>query len=241
MNDKIKDYYNIQFHHLKSGPLDKMKKEVRFALLKKLLQFQKENVLIIGCGSQGEMGILNKNCKGLGVDLSETAIKQTKRDYPKFKYYVCDATNLPMKDNQFDCVVCSEVMEHIPNQQKLLKEIKRVLKRKGLLLLTTPNWLSWYGLARIIAEFIFKKPFTADNQPVDNWQIPYRLKRILARDFKIVSFQGLWYYPPTGKERFRIPDLMVLPLFWLFYPIELLLRKILPWFGHMMVFKASLK
>lgn len=46
---------------------------------------------------------------------------------------------LPVEDNSVDYIICQEGIEHIPNQLNVLEEFNRVLKKDGLLLLTTPN------------------------------------------------------------------------------------------------------
>lgn len=51
---------------------------------------------------------------------------------------ICDIINLPIDDNSFDAVLCSEVIEHVPNPILALKEITRVLKKDGYLILTAP-------------------------------------------------------------------------------------------------------
>jgi len=45
---------------------------------------------------------------------------------------------IPLSDNYADCVICTEVLEHIKKPQQALREIHRVLKKGGLLVLTTP-------------------------------------------------------------------------------------------------------
>lgn len=53
---------------------------------------------------------------------------------------------LPFKDNAFDLVWCTEVLEHLRNPSLLIKEIGRVAKKGGVAILTTPNsnwWLYW--------------------------------------------------------------------------------------------------
>lgn len=45
---------------------------------------------------------------------------------------------LPFKDDAFDVVLCTEVLEHVPEPEAVLREIKRVLRRGGRLILTTP-------------------------------------------------------------------------------------------------------
>jgi SAM-dependent methyltransferase len=51
---------------------------------------------------------------------------------------LCDIADIAVKDNTFDGVVCSEVIEHVPDPKAVLKEINRVLKPGGILLLCAP-------------------------------------------------------------------------------------------------------
>lgn len=53
---------------------------------------------------------------------------------------VGSATNIPLDDASFDTVVCTEVLEHVPNPLKALREIHRVLKPGGHLVLSTPMY-----------------------------------------------------------------------------------------------------
>ena len=51
-----------------------------------------------------------------------------------------DALNLPFPDNTFDRVICSEVLEHIPNDQGAMAELTRVLRPGGTMAITIPRW-----------------------------------------------------------------------------------------------------
>jgi len=51
-----------------------------------------------------------------------------------------DATKLPFEDNTFDCVVTSEVLEHIQDDVSVISELHRVLKPGGSLGVTVPSW-----------------------------------------------------------------------------------------------------
>lgn len=51
-----------------------------------------------------------------------------------------DATKLPFEDNTFDCVVTSEVLEHIQDDVNVISELHRVLKPGGSLGVTVPTW-----------------------------------------------------------------------------------------------------
>jgi len=50
----------------------------------------------------------------------------------------CDITNIPEPDGSFDAILCSEVLEHIPDPVKAIAEFSRLLKPDGVLILTAP-------------------------------------------------------------------------------------------------------
>ena len=52
-----------------------------------------------------------------------------------------DGTCLPFLDNTFDRIICSEVMEHIPDDAAAARELARVLKPGGIMAVTVPTWL----------------------------------------------------------------------------------------------------
>ena len=52
-----------------------------------------------------------------------------------------DVTELPWPDNQFDTVICSEVLEHVGNHRRAIREIVRVLKSEGSLVVSVPRYL----------------------------------------------------------------------------------------------------
>jgi len=51
---------------------------------------------------------------------------------------ICDITAIPEPDSSFDAILCSEVLEHIPEPEKALDEFTRLLKPGGILILTAP-------------------------------------------------------------------------------------------------------
>ena len=52
-----------------------------------------------------------------------------------------DALDLPYADGTFDCVVASEILEHVPGDDRAISELVRVLKPGGALAITVPRWL----------------------------------------------------------------------------------------------------
>ncbi len=103
-----------------------------------------QRVLDAGCGRGfylKALGHFNFIEEIHGVDIVDKYLKTAKRNCrgSKFKIQKANIYSLPFPDNYFDCVICSEVLEHLSNDKKALNELKRVLKKEGTLLLTVPS------------------------------------------------------------------------------------------------------
>jgi len=57
------------------------------------------------------------------------------------KTFLFKSLPLPFRDNEFEAILCFETIEHMPEPKNFIKELARVLKPNGELLLTTPNTL----------------------------------------------------------------------------------------------------
>ena len=97
-----------------------------------------ENLLVVGCGAGIEAAILAQRLKAkvIGIDIEDNFDK-TARKFAALE--TGDAENLLFKDNTFDFVFSYHALEHIPNPQKALKEMHRVLKKGGGFWIGTPN------------------------------------------------------------------------------------------------------
>jgi ubiquinone/menaquinone biosynthesis C-methylase UbiE len=102
-----------------------------------------KTVLDIACGSgYGSHYLVSKGARWVfGVDISKNAIRYARRKYShrNIEYLVGDCEAIPLSNNLVDVVIAFEIIEHVKNYKKFLKEIKRVLKPNGLLVLSTPN------------------------------------------------------------------------------------------------------
>lgn len=97
------------------------------------------SLLDVGCGT----GYITKKLKvnpsiSIGCDLDISRIKLA-REYigPDVPLVVANAVKLPFKSSIFDMVTAMELLEHVPNAEALLREIKRV--SKDYVLITVPN------------------------------------------------------------------------------------------------------
>lgn len=111
----------------------------------------KENMKVLdaGCGMGTNIRMFNDVCpvaekmSFYGIDISSSAILSAKEYCDKNKMNCFFVTGhikcLPYKDEMFDIIVCSEVLEHLLNPKIVLEELYRVLKWGGGLYVTTPN------------------------------------------------------------------------------------------------------
>ncbi len=118
---------------------------VRICIQKaKELKLKNKIVLDIGC-SDGLMAsyLLLQNPKEyIGIDPNAQAIKKARKNLPNAKFFEGFASNLPVDKSTVDIVLAFDVIEHVPKgtERAMLKDIYNVLKRDGVLLLSTPNW-----------------------------------------------------------------------------------------------------
>ena len=79
----------------------------------------------------------------VGIDISAEAISFSNKNYKteNLKYIQSDIKEIPTGDNYFDIVVSFETIEHVDEetQHLFLNEVKRVLKKDGILVISTPN------------------------------------------------------------------------------------------------------
>ena len=81
------------------------------------------------------------NTKGLnvtGIDINEEMMKHAKKMGRISEYCICDLNATPLKGNSMDIVVISETLEHIPDYMKTIAEVRRVLKKGGVVIATVP-------------------------------------------------------------------------------------------------------
>ena len=112
-------------------------------IFKELAIIEKEN-LDIGCGDGiFSIELAKRGCGVVGVDLNVKSVNYakyfSKRSEVKIDFLVGDACHLPFANESFDIILCSEVLEHIKDDKGAIREIERVLKQNGLLILTVPS------------------------------------------------------------------------------------------------------
>ena len=96
--------------------------------------YGRERILDSGCGAGGGMEGLEDT---VGIDISKTALQEAREK--GCEVVMGDVRRLPFKDGSFGGVLSIETLEHILEGDEYMKEARRVLKDRGLLVLSTPD------------------------------------------------------------------------------------------------------
>ena len=134
---------------------------LRLEYIQQHLDIKNSNILDIGCGG----GILaeeltDKGAKVTGLDASKKTI-QIAKSHAKEKNYSINYLNSSLEDHikktkyEYDAIVCFELIEHIPDQLKLIKDLSSICKKGGKVFLSTINRnILSFAFAKIMAEYI---------------------------------------------------------------------------------------
>ena len=93
-----------------------------------------------------------------GLDLSPTPVEQAKRKLRVKTIYNKSIEEAKFQANFFDLVTVFQTIEHVVDPEKFLKEIKRVLKPGGVVLLTTPDAAGWQARLMGKSWFSYRHP-----------------------------------------------------------------------------------
>lgn len=100
-------------------------------------------VLDAGCGTGYGLKLIEEGGASgvVGVDIAEEAVARAAElnDSELVEVLQADVGALPFADDTFDLVVCFETLEHLDEQERAIRELRRVLRPAGLLAISSPN------------------------------------------------------------------------------------------------------
>jgi ubiquinone/menaquinone biosynthesis C-methylase UbiE len=154
-----------------------------------------KKILDIACGTGYGLAFLSRQAVfSVGVDIDlQAAVLARKEIGSRAAVILGDGTKLPFADESFDVITSFETLEHLYKRGEFLAELKRVLKKDGWLILSTPN-------------AYYTKP--VNGKPVNPFHIfeyrPEELRAELENYFFLEQFLG-----QTLDKSFEIPPLQV--------------------------------
>jgi 2-polyprenyl-3-methyl-5-hydroxy-6-metoxy-1,4-benzoquinol methylase len=140
----------------------------------KSIKNPKAKILDVGCGNGNismALGSLGYNVLGVDIDRSSIDKASANNTFSNVRFEVYDANAFGMKE-EFDAIVCSEVLEHLKQPEQLVESLYSLLKKDGVFIATVPN--GW-GPREL---FITKPMQWLHTKKLD--QPLFKLKRILG-------------------------------------------------------------
>lgn len=171
-------------------------------------------VLDAGCGTGRATAVLAaRGARVVALDLGLNLTAYTKARYP-CRPVTGSLLELPFGGETFDVVLSSEAIEHTPDPALCVRELSRVLKAGGHLVLSTPNWL--WQLPTRIASRLKLRPYDG----LENFMSPRALRRAVRqgglslaehKGIHLLPFQFAFLWPALrGLDRFGGPLLPVM-------------------------------
>lgn len=154
-------------------------------------------MLDVGCGTGiliEQLLRLNKDLNLNGLDLSEDMLHVAKQKFANnahVKLHVSSAVNMPFKDNSFDYVTCVQSFHHHPDSLQSLREMRRVLKSKGKLLLID-NSLD--GFLRIVLHKLEQRLHPERETDIFRYTKQQMKDLFQKAGFKNIQQQHFWYF-----------------------------------------------
>jgi len=192
------DYYekvSKQYHALHTQPIQKYHTKIEFRLIRPHLA-PGQRVLVVGCGGGRELEyFIEVEAIVVGVDFSRGMLNQAREKIRSLKPNIendtvlhlslvqADAINLPFEDSAFDMVLCLSTLNYIPNYEHAIKEMHRVLKPQGKLIITVINRLELAQLLRQACRYI--KPWTGSPSLVK------RSTRVFRKTFTLNEMRNI--------------------------------------------------
>ena len=182
-------------------------------------------VLDIGCGKGRFTDLIKEVTKAevIGVDISKTAVDLAREKYEGIKFLDMEVPDLDFGDDEFDLVVCSELLWYVlPKMKDLFLEIKRVLKRGGHFLIVQHFYSpedQKYGreFMQTSKDLIEMLPFEVLQKGEVNKDSGYKLVALCENNKEVVKGKKAVCIIPShlGSQRFErkaLADLEGLPM-----------------------------
>jgi SAM-dependent methyltransferase len=133
-------------------------------------------ILDLGCGTgEGTVRIYSEGMTVIAADVSMEMARTAVRRFPVLRGCVADAAELPFKSGCFDIVQSLGVLEYIEPYERAVRELRRVLKKDGMLVLSIPNRQSLFRRLHKLERFI-TAPLRRLRTPrqEDGWEVGFR-------------------------------------------------------------------
>jgi ubiquinone/menaquinone biosynthesis C-methylase UbiE len=148
-----------------------------------------DKVLDIGCGSALLLSVLPNGCDYMGIDRNTAAVNENRKRFPQARFETGDVINakLPFANESFDVVTMAAFIEHVDDTDNLFKEARRVLKKSGVVLATTPSKMG--GLLHHFLSHVGMLSHEAAEEHKDFWDRDLMVKRLRGTGLVLKTYE----------------------------------------------------
>jgi 2-polyprenyl-3-methyl-5-hydroxy-6-metoxy-1,4-benzoquinol methylase len=158
-------------------------------------------LFICGCGVGVESKFFREMGKSVvGLDINRESVKVASVNVPNVSFIVGDATKLPFRDSCFSQIICSAVLEHVPDDAGAILELQRTLEEKGEVVLTTPRRKHGKSDQLVLNEVKEKFGHVREGYTVSDFEV-------LIRDSQLRIFRSKFYWGPFHELLLKVFEL----------------------------------
>jgi ubiquinone/menaquinone biosynthesis C-methylase UbiE len=215
-NERMLGKYDPDAFHHHPNSFVRFIERMRVKAIFKIIDIRREDYIIeIGCGA-GNVIEKASTCKSFGVDISSSVLmKARQRLKENVHLFQADAQDLPCKDRAFTHIICSEVLEHLLDPSAAIKEMARILKTQGAVVISVPNESMINQIKGILVRFgIFKWLF---RHRINYAEMPERMED----EWHLHAFE-LEEWLDLFRKHFKVTHLRRVPFYWL--PLRYVIR-----------------
>ena len=145
---------------------------------KKVISAAKGNILEVGVGTGKNLPYYSKNAKVTGIDISKgmlaKAIKKSKNLKINCSLLLMNAENTKFSNNSFDTVLCTFILCSVPNPVKTLKEMRRVCKLNGRIIM----------IEHVLSKNRLIALWQRIHNPITRWLVGVNISRDTAENIR---------------------------------------------------------
>jgi ubiquinone/menaquinone biosynthesis C-methylase UbiE len=137
LNINQSSYFDEQFNAESIERSNNLRQE---HYLKIIEPYKPTSVIELGCGISYFLPMAAEKYPDVwGLDFAPQSISRMKKEFPDINYVVGDAMHTPFKAGDFDAVVAGEIIEHMEEPEELVREMARITRDGGVILISTPH------------------------------------------------------------------------------------------------------
>lgn len=166
------------------------------------LQLPGRTVIDLGCGDgQWSMELAGRfDLRLIGVDYNPLRMQRYRNYVPGAEAQVGSCISIPIASHAVDLVMFHQVLEHIPQPERALREVRRILHQQGWLLLSVPNEGTWL---KQHVQYRWIEPNSLASSDHVNFFTAASLRKLLEDSgFTVARLDAVgFYFPHNGISR----------------------------------------